>query len=336
MPLVKMSGSGGRPQAATNRRWQQAIVNGDDRRPQAATKATMELSVKKEIISIGKEGKKMVYKGEKGVLVRLSSSSSIIRKLGSITRQAAHGAGSGANAGSQRGLGIAGRARTRMRDSRVDADKGSEVKSREDAKGRHGRGDEPLDKIVFGVMSRARARLLSLTRSLLRLNGLRWCMGPFAALQGHILRGYNGNLKSRLPGSVKPVDQTAFPPLTSFSSLLSSTLIGSDPCSRFMNSSASRLGLIAGFRLSFPEDFPSPLNDADAASIPGNANGGAGVNAGEAALPPMLASGLNPSPPSPPHRSAIPDLIILHPSEQKKQQNKSKRQEPKCPTPVPL
>ncbi|KAH0451652.1 hypothetical protein IEQ34_018951 [Dendrobium chrysotoxum] len=117
--------------------------------------------------------------------------------------------------------------------------------------------------------------------------------------------------------SVKPVDQTAFPPLTSFSSLLSSTLIGSDPCSRFMNSSASRLGLIAGFRLSFPEDFPSPLNDADAASIPGNASGGAGVNAGEAALPPMLASGLNPSPPSPPHRSAIPDLIILHPSEQK-------------------
>lgn len=60
-----------------------------------------------------------------------------------------------------------------------------------------------------------------------------------------------------------------FAPLTSFSNRLSSTLTGSEPCNRFMNSSASRLCLIEGARLR-DEPFPS-LNDPD------TANGATGV-----------------------------------------------------------
>jgi len=60
-----------------------------------------------------------------------------------------------------------------------------------------------------------------------------------------------------------------FAPLTSFSNRLSSTFTGSEPCNRFMNSSASRLCLIEGARL-LDEAFPS-LNDPD------TANGAAGV-----------------------------------------------------------
>jgi hypothetical protein len=86
-------------------------------------------------------------------------------------------------------------------------------------------------------------------------------------------------------------------PRTSFSSRLSSTLTGSEPCSRFMNSSASRLGLTDA--LLRDELFPS-LNDPDTAS----GAGGVGVAVGSA--PPLLVSGATAPPSS--DNSAIADL----------------------------
>lgn len=71
------------------------------------------------------------------------------------------------------------------------------------------------------------------------------------------------NLNSRIQKTHTPNNRinSHFSPLTSFSSRLSSTFTGSDPWSKFMNSSASRLGR-TGARL-LDDD---PLNDAVAAS----------------------------------------------------------------------
>lgn len=86
-------------------------------------------------------------------------------------------------------------------------------------------------------------------------------------------------------------------PRTSFSSRLSSTLTGSDPCSRFMNSSASMLGLTDA--LLRDELFPS-LNDPDTVS----GAGGVGVAVGSG--PPLLVSGA--TAPLSSDNSAIADL----------------------------
>ncbi|CAI9761940.1 unnamed protein product [Fraxinus pennsylvanica] len=94
-------------------------------------------------------------------------------------------------------------------------------------------------------------------------------------------------------------------PLTSFSRRLSSNFTGSDPCSRFKNSSASKLGRTAALRRD--ELLPPSLNDAD---IVKGVACGASLGRSLSFASPKLSSGVKLKLPSP-ETSSMSDLYAF-------------------------
>lgn len=119
---------------------------------------------------------------------------------------------------------------------------------------------------------------------------------------------------------IKTPDRAAFAPLTSFSNRFNSTFTGSDPCKRFMNSSASKLGRTDPRLRELP--FPS-LKDCDTVSGGVDAANTGSFASGRPPLPPFSVqlSSAGETLATSPEISAMTDLRRSFTSESTKSSN---------------